>query len=111
VSPQPIPAEGLGGIAHRLLDYTDDLLGLGMRSTLHRYQRRSIAAMLQRELNVDPIPNPLFNPILGIDGKKFYLQPGDMEILQEMPMMASARGGILCEELGQPEFLRVYTKI
>jgi len=57
--------------------------------------------MLQRELDVKPIPNPLFIPILGVDGKVFHLQPGEMEILQEMPMMAPARGGILCEELGQ----------
>lgn len=92
--------DGLGGIASRLLDFEDSLEGLGMRSQLYTYQRRSVAAMLQKELDPRDVPDPLYIPLKTIDGKEFYLQPGTMEVLQERPMTAPCRGGILCEELG-----------
>jgi hypothetical protein len=76
------------------------LEGLGIRSTLYRYQRRSVAAMLQRELDNRDVPDPLFIPLTTVDKKMFILQPGTMEVLQDHPMTAPFRGGILCEELG-----------
>jgi hypothetical protein len=73
----------------------------GMRSTLFPYQRRSVAAMIQKETQPIDIPDPLFVSIVGIDGSEFHLQPATMEILQERPMVQQNRGGILCEELGE----------
>lgn len=84
----------------RLLDYNDNLDGLGIRSTLYKYQRRSIASMIQKELPMTDFPDPLFIPIVGMNGRVFYLQPARMEILQDQPMVAPTRGGVLCEELG-----------
>jgi hypothetical protein len=73
----------------------------GMRSELYPYQRRSVAAMIQKETQPVDIPDPLFVPIVGIDGSEFSLQPATTEILQERPMVQQNRGGVLCEELGE----------
>ncbi|KAI0784409.1 SNF2 family N-terminal domain-containing protein [Abortiporus biennis] len=72
----------------------------GMRSTLHPYQRRSVAAMMEKELHSRPIPDPLYLSIRGIDGRIFYMQPATLEVLSEQPMVSQSNGGILCEELG-----------
>jgi len=99
-SPKAKPVPGLGNISARLLDYDDNLEGLGLRSKLYRYQRRSVAAMIQRELDNQDVPDPLFVSLRTIDGKEFFYQPGTMEVLLERPMVQPCRGGILCEELG-----------
>lgn len=59
-----------------------------------------MAAMLQKELDVRDVPDPLYISVQAVDGKVFYLQPGTSEILLECPMTAPCRGGILSEELG-----------
>ncbi|KAF7302336.1 Helicase C-terminal domain-containing protein [Mycena chlorophos] len=87
-------------ITERLLNYDDDLENLGLRSTLHRYQRRSVGAMVQREMSFRSEPDPLFLAVRGMNGQEFYFQPGMMEVLLERPMVEPCRGGILCEELG-----------
>lgn len=79
----------------------DDLSGLGMRSCLYKYQRRSVAAMIQRELDQTDIPDPLFIPLQSMKGETFYFQPGTMEILRERPTTQASQSGILCEELGR----------
>jgi hypothetical protein len=87
-------------MANRLLNFDDDLEGLGMQSKLYRYQRRSVAAMLRKELDGRDVPDPLYISVQALDGKVFYLQPGTSEVLLDCPMTAPCRGGILCEELG-----------
>ena len=77
-----------------------------MRSRLFKYQRRSVATLLQKEMNLSAIPDPLYIPKVDLHGNIFYLQPGRMEILREKPMVSPARGGILCEELGK-HFLHI----
>ena len=75
----------------------------GMRNEqfpLYSYQRRSVAAMIQKETYPVDIMDPLFIPITGIDGKVFYMQPSSMEILKECPVVQQNRGGVLCEEMG-----------
>lgn len=72
----------------------------GMCSHLYPYQRRSVEAMLCKELTQAAVPNPLYIPIYDIDGSCMYLQPGSMEVLAERPMVVPSAGGILCEELG-----------
>lgn len=100
-SPSPIPVLGFGEISSRLLNFEDRLEGLGIRTSLYRYQRRSVAAMLQRELDDRDVTDPLFIPLTAVDQKKFYLQPVSMEVRRERPMTAPCRGGILCEERGE----------
>jgi hypothetical protein len=83
----------------------------GLMTELYGYQRRSVVAMLQRELpnkRADSsgtyfaeTPDPLFIPIVGIDGQQFHLQPAKMLILKGAPKVSPTRGGILCEELGK----------
>jgi hypothetical protein len=72
-----------------------------MRSTMYRYQRRSVSAMIQKEMDLSDVPDPLFIPLTSMSLETFYLQPGSMEILREPPMVAACRSGILCEELGE----------
>lgn len=73
----------------------------GLRSRLYTYQRQSVAAMMYKEVSTKPVPDPLFIPIVGLNGATFYLQPGLMEVIRQQPLVASNPGGILCEELGQ----------
>lgn len=73
---------------------------LGVHSVLHHHQRRSIAAMITRELNLRDVPDPLYLKALTIDGKEFYHQPGIMKFTTERETVASTQGGLLCEELG-----------
>ena len=72
----------------------------GLKSSLYAYQRRSVAAMIQRELQPGSIPDPLYVPLYGLGGTNFYFQPATMEVLRDCPTVAQTRGGILCEELG-----------
>ncbi|KAJ7080414.1 P-loop containing nucleoside triphosphate hydrolase protein [Mycena belliarum] len=99
-SPQGVVTDTSTLVTRRLLDFSDGLGDLGIRSTLHRYQRRSVAAMVQKELDQSDAPDPLFFPVVGMYGEEFFLQPGTMELLLERPQVAPCRGGILCEELG-----------
>ncbi|EKM55021.1 uncharacterized protein PHACADRAFT_142857 [Phanerochaete carnosa HHB-10118-sp] len=88
-SAHPQAREILGGAAIR-----------GLKSSLYAYQRRSVAAMIQRELQPGVIPDPLYVPVYGLDNSVCYIQPATMELLRECPTVAQTRGGILCEELG-----------
>ncbi|KAI0705927.1 SNF2 family N-terminal domain-containing protein [Cytidiella melzeri] len=90
-----IPA-GLGSLTLNILQQSIE----GLRSKLHGYQRRSVARMVQQELNPSACPDPLYVPMQGLDSRVFYFQPASMEILQTRPMVSQSRGGILCEELG-----------
>ena len=73
----------------------------GLRSTLYQYQRRSVAQMVEVETTQSDTADPLYIPVVGIDGTTFYLQPATMEVLRERPMVQQNRGGVLCEELGE----------
>jgi hypothetical protein len=84
---------------------------MGLKTQLFGYQRETVAAMLQKELNHHDIPDPLFVPIVGLDSTMFYLQPAKMEILIERPQVSSTRGGILCEELGTGKTVMVLSVI
>ena len=74
----------------------------GMNSKLYPYQRRSVEAMLCKELpgNSSAIPDPLYISVRGINGAVMYLQPATLELLAERPIITPSKGGILCEELG-----------
>ena len=101
-SPQPgLHRNSSSSLVSRLLNFNDTLDGLGLRSTLLKYQRETVAAMLERE---EPeqlyIPNPLYVSLKGMDGRTFFYQPGTSEILREQSTVSIPPGAILCEELG-----------
>lgn len=75
----------------------------GLRSTLHPYQRTSVAAMLLKELPSRSVPDPAYIQVGGVGPGRgiFYLQPTTLEVLRHFPRTSTARGGILCEELGK----------
>jgi hypothetical protein len=74
----------------------------GLRATLHPYQRRSVAAMLCKELPSHSIPDPAYIQVRGVStGEMFYLQPATLELLKYCPRTSTVRGGVLCEELGK----------
>ncbi|KAF8844559.1 hypothetical protein BDN67DRAFT_1000237 [Paxillus ammoniavirescens] len=79
----------------------------GLRSNLYGYQRQSVATMIQKEMNTGPVPDPLYITLTCMSGTKCYLQPSTMSLLRERPMVTSARGGILCEELGSGKTVMV----
>ncbi|RMZ79355.1 hypothetical protein DV737_g3416, partial [Chaetothyriales sp. CBS 132003] len=86
--------------AQRAMDdiINDDILG--MRSTLYPYQRRSAAAMLQREedpaFSQDP-RKPLYR---DLKGKAFYLDIFDGAVAESPELYEESRGGILAETMG-----------
>ena len=71
-----------------------------LRSQLYGYQRRSIAVMIEKELNRTPVQDPSFVKVCGMRGEKYFFQPSSTIILCECPMVSTSRGGLLCEELG-----------
>ncbi|KAJ3971109.1 P-loop containing nucleoside triphosphate hydrolase protein [Lentinula raphanica] len=92
---------GSSSLISRLFNFQDTLEDFGLRSTLHHYQRESVAAMLEREEHRNAnIANPLYIPLTTLDGMTFYYQPGTTEILKEQSIVSAPPGGILCEELG-----------
>jgi hypothetical protein len=72
---------------------------LGLRTDLYSYQRRTVAAMVARELDSRPAPDPLCLSLSCVDGRTVYWQPTRMEFYREQPVVHQTRGGILCEEL------------
>ena len=82
----------------------------GLRSTLHPYQRTSVAAMLLKEFPPQSIPDPAYIPVRGVGpgGGIFYLQPATLEVLRYYPRTSTVRGGILCEELGMAYCSRLH---
>ncbi|EKM82385.1 hypothetical protein AGABI1DRAFT_67996 [Agaricus bisporus var. burnettii JB137-S8] len=84
----------------RLLDFDDELNGLGFRSVLYRYQRESIASMVSREIDPRAVQDPLGLPLSTINGKDFDLLPATMEVRNGRGYVDPTRGGLLCEELG-----------
>lgn len=75
----------------------------GLRTTLHPYQCRSVAAMLRKELPSQSILDPAYIQVRGVGPgcEMFYLQPATLELLRDCPRVSTVRGGILCEELGK----------
>ncbi|KAJ6501926.1 P-loop containing nucleoside triphosphate hydrolase protein [Mycena sanguinolenta] len=106
-SPDGLVTAASTPITKRLLDFSDSLDNLGIRTKLYHYQRRTVAAMIQKEMDLNDDPDPLFLPVTGMNNKQFFFQPGTMEVLSECPLVAPCRGGILCEELGTGKTLMI----
>ncbi|KAJ8456942.1 hypothetical protein ONZ45_g18517 [Pleurotus djamor] len=112
--PSPVPSLEADApqISLALLDYDFDVEHeLGLRSKLYKYQRRTVAQLIQRESTTSPIPDPLYIPLRSDKGDTFYFQPGTYEVLRECPRVVSTPGGILCEELGTGKTVMILSLI
>ncbi|PPQ64839.1 hypothetical protein CVT24_008204 [Panaeolus cyanescens] len=89
----------IDAMTHRMLDPNDPLDDLGFKNEPFIYQRRAIAAMLQKEFGTARAPDPLFVECKS-SSKSWYVQPGTFEIRADRPTVPPCHGGILCEELG-----------
>ena len=99
-SPSPVSVPGYGEISSRLLDLEDSLNGFGIRTTLKPNQRRSVAAMFQRELHELDVPDPLYIRLTAMNQSQYFLEPEKKDFVLDRPMMHPCRGGILCEDSG-----------
>ncbi|RMD40500.1 hypothetical protein DV735_g4618, partial [Chaetothyriales sp. CBS 134920] len=77
----------------------EDCIG-GMKSTLYPYQKRSVAAMLQREERPAFSQDPRKPPYRDVRGKAFYLDIFDGAVAESPELYEEARGGVLAETMG-----------
>ncbi|KAJ5779320.1 SNF2-related protein [Penicillium paradoxum] len=73
---------------------------LGLETSLHRYQRRSAAVMVQREAQPALVLDPRLQAWKGPTGLEFYYDKVEGSILREKIMYPEACGGILAESMG-----------
>lgn len=108
-----LPSPELCGLTDQARAVLEGAPIFGLRSTLYPYQRRSVAAMLHKEIPLQSITDPAYIQVKGVGpgGDTFYLQPTTLELLRHCPRTSAVRGGVLCEELGETcpsfPFLRV----
>jgi hypothetical protein len=106
-----------GEIQHPDGDVISDVLAgkrehiSGLHTRLRPYQRRTVAAMIARELDLEPAPDPLYLSLSCSDDRAVYWQPTRMEFHREQPSVQPTRGGILCEELGTGKTVMVLATI
>lgn len=98
-----LPSPELDGLTDQAWAILDGAPIFGLLSTLYPYQRRSVAAMLHKELSSQSILDPAYIQVRGVGpgGEIFYLQPATLELLRHCPRTSAVRGGVLCEELGK----------
>ncbi|KAF5864657.1 hypothetical protein ETB97_006934 [Aspergillus alliaceus] len=71
-----------------------------LKTPLYPYQRRSAAAMIQREAQPAPMLDPRLVRYVTPTGKEYYYDKEEGNILQEKRMYSEPRGGILAETMG-----------
>ncbi|KAJ6101068.1 hypothetical protein N7499_000698 [Penicillium canescens] len=81
-----------------LLEGEDAILGL--KTELYPYQRRSAAAMVQREAQPAMVLDPRLQAWKGPTGLEFYYDKEDGSIVKEKRLYSEACGGILAETMG-----------
>lgn len=99
-SPDPQPQQLMDSFDR---DYSYSLLNSqisGITTTLHPYQRRSAALMLQRETQPAQTLDPRLSMATDHNGKPWYYDPASGTALKEPRLYEEVRGGILAEEMG-----------
>ncbi|KAF7592460.1 hypothetical protein BBP40_000241 [Aspergillus hancockii] len=94
-------------ITDRRSDYDDDTDPIKeysdlktLRTALYPYQRRSAAAMIQREAQPAPMLDPRLQVFSTPTGQEYYYDKEDGNIVREKRLYSEARGGILAETMG-----------
>ncbi|PKY02628.1 hypothetical protein P168DRAFT_256187 [Aspergillus campestris IBT 28561] len=77
-----------------------DLGVLGLKTPLYPYQRRSAAAMIQREVQPAQMLDPRLQAFCGPTGRVYYYDKEEGSIVREKRMYSEACGGILAETMG-----------
>ncbi|PKS06533.1 hypothetical protein jhhlp_007281 [Lomentospora prolificans] len=72
----------------------------GLTTTLYPYQRRSAAAMLEKETNPGRSIDPRLESVLDQEGKVWYYDESAGVVLKEPRLYDGVSGGILAEEMG-----------
>lgn len=73
---------------------------LGLKTTLYKYQKRSVALMLQKELASERTQDPRLQEVYAPTGEIYYWESGTTEIFQDPRYYEDVKGGILAEEMG-----------
>ncbi|KAE8162519.1 P-loop containing nucleoside triphosphate hydrolase protein [Aspergillus tamarii] len=71
-----------------------------LRTALYPYQRRSAAAMIQREAQPAPMLDPRLKSYATPTGQEYYYDKEEGNIIREKRMYSEPRGGILAETMG-----------
>ncbi len=72
----------------------------GLKSTLYSYQIRSAVVMLQRELHPGRVVDPRLFCVTDQDGRVWYYNDVNGEVLRTPRYYDGVQGGILAEEMG-----------
>lgn len=76
----------------------DDVAGL--KSALYPYQKRSAAAMIEKESRPSMTPDPRKPAFTDLQGRRFYFDIIDGVLLLEPYLYSDPQGGILAETMG-----------
>ncbi len=72
----------------------------GVKTELYHYQRRTVAMMLQREVEPSQSVSPFYNELKDMTDRPWYYSPLAGECVRFPPKFSSPIGGILCESMG-----------
>ncbi|KAF4996228.1 hypothetical protein FDECE_12529 [Fusarium decemcellulare] len=72
----------------------------GLKSELYLYQRRSVALMLQKEVQPESVLDPRLLHVKDQEGGGWYLDPVAGAVLKEPRYYDGVSGGILAEQMG-----------
>ncbi|QUC18769.1 uncharacterized protein UV8b_03010 [Ustilaginoidea virens] len=100
--PSPVPDQSLVSKA-LFRDAMNDLLHgaiTGLTTDLLPYQRRSTAAMLQKESDPGVVLDPRLLTMESQDGSTYFMDPVVGTVLREPRYCDNVAGGILAEEMG-----------
>ena len=72
----------------------------GLKTKLYRYQRRTVASMIKREVHPERALDPRLQSLEGPTGQSFYYDRETGVLLRDQRTYEEARGGILGESMG-----------
>ena len=72
----------------------------GLKTKLYPYQKRTVAAMIKREVQPERTLDPRFQSLEGPTGQPFYYDRETGMLLRDQRTYEEARGGILGESMG-----------
>lgn len=99
-SPKPNPEIVVNNLARNAIYALLDSNVEGLATTMHQYQRRSAALMLQRESQPSQVFDPRMRPVLDQSGVIWYCDFEEATCLREPRKYENSTGGILAETMG-----------